>query len=205
MRSSQTLVLIVAGAAIAATLSGCSAGSPPTASAPARTAPTTAPASAAAPATVAVQPAVPSTPAVSAPSTTATPAAKPKPPVGKPLSAASKRYAKELGGTSHQGETLYFIIGRSFKTEAAATKALKQARPYFGDMQDYFVVQRSDNFSEMRPGWWVLVEGYRKASNAKNQRAFAQRAFTSAYVKKATVKTADPIPVYEDLVDGTMD
>lgn len=200
MRCSRTLVLIATCAALATSAAGCAKpvvkpAEPPTSVIGAT--PTTPAVS-----TPASQPVAPSLPATTPQSSEATVVVKPKPVAGKPISAASRRYAKELGGVSHKGDTLYFIVGRNYKSEAAATKALKAARPYFGDMQDYFIVQRSDNFSGMRPGWWILVEGYRKASNAKSQREFAQRAFPSAYVKKATVKTADPIPVYEDLVDG---
>jgi hypothetical protein len=114
----------------------------------------------------------------------------------------SQEYAKSLGGTSHQGQTLYFIVGDSYDTEAQATAALKKARPRFGDMQDYFIVQQSDNFLGIRPGLWLVIEAYRSPDNARNQLEFAQRAFAYAHISRATVKTADPIPVYEDVVHG---
>ena len=201
MRRQHAIVSLVTATALTLVLAGCTrpaegpaagyGATAPTATAPATTA-ATAPASAATTGSV---------PATTAPAVTATGAPAPKPVVGKPISAASRRYAKELGGWSHQGETLYLIVGGSFKSEAATTKALKTARPYFGDMQDYFIVQRSDNFSGMRPGWWILVEAYRTNASAKEQLEFAQRAFASTSIKKATVNTADPIPVYNDLVD----
>ncbi|HEX9093414.1 MAG TPA: hypothetical protein VF902_05475 [Coriobacteriia bacterium] len=123
-----------------------------------------------------------------------------EPGVSQPSQAALE-YASQLGGASHDGETLFFIIGESLGSEAAAQAALEAARPSFGDMQDYFIVQRSDNFVGMKPGWWVVIEAYRYKPGDENMQ-FAKRGFPGAYAKQATVHTADPIPVYEDLVDA---
>jgi hypothetical protein len=114
---------------------------------------------------------------------------------------ASLDDARKLGGTSHKGQSLYFVIGESMGSEAAARAALAKATPLFGDMQSYFIVQRSDSFEGMRPGWWVVTEAYRAPPSAESLQ-FARRGFPNAYVKRAVVRTADPIPVYEDLVPG---
>ena len=115
------------------------------------------------------------------------------------LTPASIAYAESLGGTSHQGQTLRFVIGASTTSEQAARARLEGALPLFGDMQSYFIVQVSDNFEGMEPGWWVVFEAYRDEPSP-DELAFARRAFPDAYVKSATVKTADPIPVYEEMV-----
>jgi hypothetical protein len=115
------------------------------------------------------------------------------------VSAKSRAHAERIGGTSHEGEKLYFVIGDSVGSEREAQSLLDRAVPSFGDMQSYFIVQRSDNFDGMRPGWWVIIEAYRKSASPENLQ-FARRGFPGAYVKRATVRTADPIPVYEDLV-----
>ncbi len=117
------------------------------------------------------------------------------------VSRRSADYAQSIGGTDHEGETLYFIIGASVRTEAAAQKGLDRAIPLFGDMQSYFIVQRSDSFRGMKSGWWLVVEAYHKFPSQENV-DFARRAFPDAYVKRATVAVSAPIPVYEDLVDG---
>jgi hypothetical protein len=78
---------------------------------------------------------------------------------------------------------------------------LEKATPLFGDMQSYFVVQLSDNFEGLKPGWWVVIEVYRGEPSPDNL-AFDRRGFPDAYVKQATVRTSDPIPVYEDMVGG---
>lgn len=120
------------------------------------------------------------------------------------VSAASEKptaYAESIGGTDHKGETLYFIIGGSLKTEAGAQKTLDRAIPLFGDMQSYFTVQHSDSFDGMRAGWWIVTEAYRKPPSPENL-DLARRAFPDAYVKRAVVKVSSPIPVYEDLVDA---
>lgn len=117
------------------------------------------------------------------------------------VGAAARDYASQLGGTPHKGKQLYFIIGESVDSEAAAQKKLDAATPLFGDMQTYFIVQKSDNFEGMRPGWWVVIEAYTKKPE-DNDLQLAKRAFPDAYVKPATVKTDDPIPVYEELVPG---
>ena len=126
-----------------------------------------------------------------APATTET-TATPQP------SAKSLQYAKQLGGTSHKGEKLYFVIGVSKKTEAEAQAALDKATPSFGDMQAYFIVQASDNFKGMTAGWWVVIEAYRNRPSDENLQ-FDKRGFSGAYVKQATVRTSGPIPVYEDV------
>jgi hypothetical protein len=114
-------------------------------------------------------------------------------------SGSALAYAKRIGGTSHDGQTLSVVIGASVPTEAEAQAVLDAATPRFGDMQTYFIVQRSDNFAGMNPGWWVVIEAYRAPPSPENL-ALGRRGFPSAYVKRVTVRTDDPIPVYEDLV-----
>jgi hypothetical protein len=146
-----------------------------------------------------------SVPVASAPDADSAQPATPSPLVAKRaatvwrVSAKSRAYAERIGGTSHKGEKLYFVIGDSVDTEREAQSLLDRAVPSFGDMQSYFIVQRSDNFDGMRPGWWVIVEAYRESPSTENLQ-FGRRGFRGAYVKRATVRTADPIPVYDDLV-----
>lgn len=125
---------------------------------------------------------------------------EPAEPVDVGLSPESLAYAAGLGGSSHQGQTLYVVIGASVDSEPEARVLLEDAIPLFGDMQSYFIVQRSDNFEGMTPGWWVVFESYRDEPSPGNLE-FGRRAFPDAYVKRVTVRTADPIPVYEDMVD----
>lgn len=132
------------------------------------------------------------------------PATRSLPPNSTPASAVpsakSLEYAMSIGGTDHDGETLYFVIGVTVPTELEAQKALDAALPRFGDMQSYFIVQSTDKFGGMEPGSWVVVEAYRKAPSAENMQ-LARRGFPRATVVKATVRTSEPIPVYEDMVD----
>lgn len=163
------------------------------------------------PGSSAPQPSVPATSAATQPATptpaTPTPAAPkpvPVPPTvaeGLPkLSSASAAYARGLGGKSHEGETLYVVIGASENSEAAATGKLKAAGPSFGDMQSYLIVEHSDHFEGMRPGYWVLVEAFRTQASAQQNISLTQRSFPDAYVKRVVVRCDDPIPVYDDLV-----
>lgn len=115
------------------------------------------------------------------------------------VSERSIAYAEGLGGTSHDGEALYLIIGASVESEEEAQAKLDAATPTFGDMQSYFIIQSSDNFQGLAPGWWIVIEAYRADPSPENL-DFAKRGFPNAYVKQATVATQDPIPVYEDLV-----
>ena len=85
------------------------------------------------------------------------------------------------------------------KNEDDAQSKLKKAIPIFGDMQSHFIIQQSDNFEGMNPGWWVIVEAY-KTKPSKENLDFAKRAFPDASVRKAIVRTSDPIPMYEELV-----
>lgn len=106
-------------------------------------------------------------------------------------------YAKSLGGVPHEGASLFFVVGATTDTEGEAQALLEKALPYFGDMQSYFIVQQSDNFDGMEPGKWVVIEAYKENPSAENV-DFGRRGFPNAYVLRATVKTSDPIPVYED-------
>jgi hypothetical protein len=115
------------------------------------------------------------------------------------LSAGAIAYAAQLGGKSYLGKELYLIIGASTGTEAECQALLDAAVPMFGDMQDYFVIQRSDNFTGLQPGYFVLIEAHLDEPSA-DELQFAQRGFPDAYVKTATVNTSDPLPVYEDVL-----
>ncbi|MDP3631264.1 MAG: hypothetical protein Q8S43_10000 [Actinomycetota bacterium] len=92
-------------------------------------------------------------------------------------------------------------MGTSVRSEQEAQAALEKAIPLFGDMQSYFIVQRSDGFDGMASGWWVVIEAYRERPSQENM-DFARRAFPDAYVRRAVVGVSAPIPVYEDMVDG---
>ena len=110
-----------------------------------------------------------------------------------PVSQESRDYAASLGGESHEGEELYFVIGASVDTEAQA-KALLEPAKAVGDMQSNFIVQLSDNFAGMTPGYWVVFEAY-TGYPSEDDLFFCRRPFPDAYVKTATVLTDDPIPV----------
>jgi hypothetical protein len=182
---------ILASAALVLVLGGCARPSGVSSTAPSTSA-TTASVSA-------------TVPVASTPDTDSAQSATPSAPAVKRaasaphVSAKSRAYAERIGGTSHEGEKLYFVIGDSVGSEREAQSLLDRAGPSFGDMQSYFIVQRSDNFDGMRPGWWVIVEAYREPPTPENLQ-FGRRGFRGAYVKRATVRTADPIPVYEDSV-----
>lgn len=110
-----------------------------------------------------------------------------------PVSQESRDYAASLGGTSHKGETLFFVIGASLGSEAQAKTQLEPAKAV-GDTQMNFIVQLSDNFEGMTPGYWVIFEAY-DSYPAEWDIEWCRRAFPSAYVKSAKVLTDDPIPV----------
>lgn len=123
----------------------------------------------------------------------------PTPTTSVGVSADSIAYAETLGGTSHEGETLYFVIGAILDSEQQAQGKLDNATPLFGDMQSYFIVQKSDNFEGLDVTGWVVLEAYRNEPSPENL-DFDRRGFPSAYVQRAAVRTSDPIPVYEDVV-----
>jgi hypothetical protein len=152
------------------------------------------------------------TAASSQPTSDAAPGAVPQPPGPTSAapsppqpSAASLGDARKIGGRPHKGQTLYLVVGDSVETEAEARAKLKAAIPLFGDVQSYFIVQRSDGFRGLGPGWWIVAEAYRSPKNAEQESSLGKRAFKDAYIKKVVVLTADPIPVYEDLVSGAGD
>ena len=81
-----------------------------------------------------------------------------------PLRAASPRTPSPMprdSAASHtMGQDVYLIIGASMSTEDECQALLDKADPLFGDMQIYFVIQRSDNFTGLQPGYFVLVEAH---------------------------------------------
>ena len=117
------------------------------------------------------------------------------------VSAKSLARAQSIGGSDYEGQTFNFIVGGTYGTEGEAQAALDKALPLFGDMQAYFIVQRSDSFAGMTPGSWDVVEAHFKTPTGENME-FARRGFPSAYVVRARILVSDPIPVYEDLVGG---
>jgi hypothetical protein len=125
----------------------------------------------------------------------------PTPTTSVGVSPDSIAYAQSLGGISHEGETLYLVVGATLDSEEQAQAMLDNATPLFGDMQSYFIVQKSDNFEGLEPRWWVVLEAYRSEPSPENLN-FDRRGFPMAYVQRATVRTSDPIPVYEDVVGG---
>jgi hypothetical protein len=115
------------------------------------------------------------------------------------LSDAAIAYAAELGGTSQKGQQLYLVVGAGYQTEQDAQAALDDATPLFGDMQAYYIIQLSDNFDGIEPGWFVLIEAYWEESNANEALDFGRRAFPNATVMPVIALSSDPIPVYEEL------
>ena len=185
--------VLIAGIVVACVVSGCAQQQVTSSESSAPTTVSTA-ASSAAPTTVTTAGTAPTT-VVSSSTTAQTPT------TSVTLSSDSIAYAESLGGTSHEGETLYFVIGANVASEPEAQATLNDASPLFGDMQSYFIVQISDNFEGLEPGWWVVLEAYRSEPSQENL-DFDRRGFPDAYVASATVRTADPIPVYEDVVSG---
>lgn len=110
--------------------------------------------------------------------------------------------AEDLGGISHEGETLWFVVAASEKMAGDAWWRISDALPLFGDTQMYFIVENSSHIQGFEPGLWVVVEAYREKEHAESGRDWALRAFEDAYIKQGTVNCGDPIPVVEDLVEG---
>ena len=105
----------------------------------------------------------------------------------------------QFRSVSHMGEELYFIVGGTYSGMREAQQDYERRKGAFGDMQDYFVVRRTDDLKGMRPGFWIVAEAHRCKPNEETQ-MFAKRAFPQAYVKRATPTTPEPLPVYEDNV-----
>jgi len=116
----------------------------------------------------------------------------------KTLSEESLSFARSLGGSPHQGDSLFLIIGATAGSEKEAKVLLQNALPLFGDMQPYFIVQKSDAFEGLDPGEWIVIEAYRAQPSAENIQ-FAKRAFPDAVIRKVVARNRDPIPVYEDM------
>jgi hypothetical protein len=106
-------------------------------------------------------------------------------------------YARSLGGTSHQGETIHLVIGAVADSQDGAQTLLEGAQAVFGDEPTHFIVQRSDNFEGLEPGNWLVIESYSAYPPAENLE-FGRQAFPDATVQRAKVLTTDPIPVLDN-------
>jgi hypothetical protein len=49
-------------------------------------------------------------------------------------------------------------------------------------MQSYFIVQLSDSFDGLEPGWWIVIEAYYNEPE-ESELDFGRRGFADAYVK----------------------
>jgi len=129
------------------------------------------------------------TPQISAPASPATPE----------LSAAAIDYSKSLGGKSHRGETLYFVVATEDASESVVVSRLSEAEPHFGDTANYFVVLKSEWFPELAPGTFILAEAHATAAAAQEALAWWDGRDDATWyrpvVRKVTVGTASPIPV----------
>jgi hypothetical protein len=115
---------------------------------------------------------------------------------------APKVYAKAMGGSSHKGQTLYLIVGATEPDLVRARRRLDWALVRFGDMETYYVIARSDSYTGLASGSWIVSEAYKVEANAKKAEnlELASRFSAAPVVRKVTAKTADPVPVYEELV-----
>lgn len=125
---------------------------------------------------------------------TSTPVQKPA-----PISQSAIDRARELGGVSHLGESLYLVIITSDASESVLASHYDEARPHFGDAADYFVILESRWFPELQTGGLVLAEAHATAESAEEARAWwdgrVDAPWYDAYVTKVTVDTTSPIPV----------
>jgi hypothetical protein len=110
------------------------------------------------------------------------------------VSEESKAYAESLGGTDRYGEELWFVIGQGALSSEAQAKTLLEPAKVVGQEQMYFIVQLSDNFDGMTPGYWIIFEAYDDYPPPEDIE-WCRRVFPDAYVKSAIVMTHDPIPV----------
>jgi hypothetical protein len=125
-------------------------------------------------------------------------------PESAPISQNAIDRARELGGVSHRGESLYLVIITSELSESVLASRYDEARPHFGDAADYFVILESRWFPELQTGGLVLAEVHATAESAEEARAWwggrVDAPWYEAYVTKVTVDTTSPIPVvYADV------
>ena len=120
--------------------------------------------------------------------------------VAQKLSDVAIKQARNLGGVSHRGEELFAIVGDSFHTEKEANAAIKQAHPFFGDMQDYFIVQTASCVEGLPVKKYSVIELYKIRLHAEENLSFAERSFVKPRIVKVHILRDDPLPVYEDVV-----
>ena len=112
-----------------------------------------------------------------------------------------------LGNYDDEGRRLIgfdrirFVVGASVESEQEAQTMLEDAIPLFGDMQLYFIVQRSDNFQGMNPGWWVVIEAYQGEPSTENL-ASRPPCVPRRTREERHGQDLGSIPVYEEMVGG---
>lgn len=103
-------------------------------------------------------------------------------------------------GVSHKGEKLIALVRTVHPSKDAATKALTEALPSFGDLVTYFVIEPTEHLqgSGLPAGQWVVAEFYRKTPSAENVE-LDSRGVDKVQSLNVTVTCDEPIPVFEDL------
>jgi hypothetical protein len=121
----------------------------------------------------------------------------PKPPLapaGAPIG--------EMAGVAHTGETIGVMIVASETDRAGAEARRQQAQEALGEFQTYFLIDLSDHYEGMTPGYWVVFEAYstlaRAQAAAVDNAPWLNSRGIDPYAKSATVKCADTFVLVDE-------
>lgn len=110
------------------------------------------------------------------------------------LTDAAIQHAYNLNGISRYGQSLYVIILASTQHEYQAKQRLEVVTRANPDLGAWFIVQKSNNFEGMNPGWYVAMAAFENKANALQQLKRISRVVRHANIKQAIPRTHDPYP-----------
>lgn len=109
-------------------------------------------------------------------------------------------------GTRHTGSAIYTLIVASERTRGDAERRREDAASALGEFETYFVIDRSEHYEGMRPGWWVVFEPYKTRSQAvgamEQTRSWLAGRGIEPYVKRVVVRCRDRFTLVGDQWPG---
>lgn len=94
-------------------------------------------------------------------------------------------------------QDLFVIIYASESSEQAAETKRARYQGQYGDAAPILAVDQSVHYDGLKPGYWIVVSGYRDRETAAQDLDWAKQHGIPGYIKQATKLCDDEIEVFE--------
>lgn len=96
---------------------------------------------------------------------------------------------------NYKNQEMYLVILASEKTKEAAEDKIREIDPLLGDVENTFVVDESSHYEGLKPGYWIVIQGYTSKQSALYGAAFVVRGDFDPYIKKVIKRCSDDLDV----------